>query len=77
VQLDVPSELLVERIAGRAQEQGRADDSPESVRQRLRVYTEQTAPVVDFYADRGTLARVDGVGGLEEVEARIHAAIKA
>ena len=76
VQLDVASELLVQRIAGRAAEQGRADDNPESGRQRLQVYTDQTAPVVDFYAARGTLARVDGVGGLEEVEARIHAAIK-
>jgi len=77
VQLDVATELLVERIAGRAQEQGRADDNPESVRQRLQVYTEQTAPVVDFYAGRGTLERVDGVGGLDEVEARIRAALKA
>ncbi|WP_367346898.1 adenylate kinase [Stenotrophomonas bentonitica] len=76
VQLDVASELLVQRIAGRAAEQGRADDNPESVRQRLQVYTDQTAPVVDFYAGRGTLARVDGVGGLDEVESRIRAAIK-
>lgn len=76
VQLDVPSELLVERIAGRAQEQGRADDNPESVRKRLQVYTDQTAPVVDFYAGRGTLARVDGVGELADVEARIQAALK-
>ena len=76
VQLEVPTELLVERIAGRAQEQGRADDNPESVRKRLQVYTEQTAPVVDFYAGRGTLARVDGVGELDEIEARILAAIK-
>lgn len=75
VQLDVATELLVERIAGRAAEQGRADDNPESVRQRLQVYNEQTAPVVDFYAGRGTLARVDGVGDLDEVEARIKAAI--
>lgn len=75
VQLDVPTELLVERIAGRAAEQGRADDNPESVRQRLQVYTDQTAPVVDFYAGRGTLARVDGVGGVDDVEARIRAAI--
>jgi len=76
VQLDVPSELLVERIAGRAQEQGRADDNPESVRKRLQVYSDQTAPVVDFYAGRGTLARVDGVGELADVEARIQAALK-
>jgi adenylate kinase family enzyme len=75
VQLDVPTVLLVERIAGRAAEQGRADDNPESVRQRLQVYNDQTAPVVDFYAGRGTLARVDGVGELDDVEARIRAAI--
>ncbi len=77
VQLDVATDLLVQRIAGRAAEQGRADDNPESVRNRLNVYNEQTAPVVDFYAGRGTLVRVDGVGELDEVEARIHKAIKA
>ncbi len=76
VQLDVPTELLVQRIAGRAAEQGRADDNPESVRQRLQVYNDQTAPVVDFYAGRGTLARVDGVGELDEVEGRITAALR-
>lgn len=77
VQLDVATDLLVQRIAGRAAEQGRADDNPDSVRNRLNVYNEQTAPVVDFYAGRGTLERVDGVGELDEVEARIHKAIKA
>lgn len=77
VQLDVATDLLVQRIAGRAAEQGRADDNPESVRNRLNVYNEQTAPVVDFYAGRGTLERVDGVGELDEVEARIHKAIRA
>ena len=76
VQLDVPTELLVERIAGRAKEQGRADDNPESVRQRLQVYNDSTAPVIDFDAGKGTLARVDGVGALDEVLARILAAIK-
>ena len=76
VQLDVGTDLLVERIAGRAAEQGRADDNPESVRQRLQVYNDSTAPVIDFYAAKGTLARVDGVGALDEVLARILAAIK-
>ena len=76
VQLDVATELLVERIAGRAQAEGRADDNPESVRQRLQVYNDSTAPVIDFYAAKGTLARVDGVGALDDVLARILAAIK-
>jgi len=71
VQLEVPTELLVERIAGRAQAEGRADDTPESVRTRLKVYEEQTAPVVDYYRQRGLLSVVDGVGGVDEVFARI------
>lgn len=75
VQLDVPNELLVERIAGRAKAEGRADDSPESVRTRLRVYDEQTAPVIEFYRAHGQLTVVDGVGGLDEVFTRIVEAI--
>ncbi|MGY0799686.1 adenylate kinase [Lysobacter sp. A286] len=71
VQLEVPTELLVERIAGRAQAEGRADDSPESVRTRLQVYVDQTAPVVNFFRQRGKLSVVDGVGSLDEVFARL------
>ena len=75
VQLEVPTEMLVERIAGRAQAEGRADDSPESVRTRLKVYEEQTAPVVDFYRNAGNLSVVDGVGELDDVFTRIIEAI--
>ena len=75
VQLEVPVDLLVERIAGRAQAQGRADDSPESVRKRLQVYDEQTAPVIEFYRQHAQLTVVDGVGSLDEVFTRIVEAI--
>jgi adenylate kinase len=75
VQLDVPTELLVERIAGRAQAEGRADDPPESVRTRLRVYEQQTAPVIEFYRQHGQLTVVDGVGSLDQVFTRIVEAI--
>ena len=71
VQLDVATELLVERIAGRAAAEGRADDSPESVRTRLKVYDSQTAPVIEFYRTHGQLTVVDGVGTLDEVFSRI------
>lgn len=71
VQLEVPTELLVERIAGRAQAEGRADDSPESVRTRLRVYDQQTAPVIEFYRAHGQLTVIDGVGSLDEVFTRV------
>jgi adenylate kinase len=75
VQLDVASELLVERIAGRAKAEGREDDNPESVRKRLQVYSDSTAPVIGFYEGRGSLAKVDGVGGLDEVYGRIMTAL--
>ncbi|MFC7301292.1 adenylate kinase [Cognatiluteimonas weifangensis] len=75
VQLDVPTELLVERLAGRAQAEGRADDNPESVRTRLGVYDRQTAPVIEFYRQQGQLTVVDGVGTLDAVFTRILEAI--
>ncbi|MFD0740019.1 adenylate kinase [Lysobacter koreensis] len=71
VQLDVPTDLLVDRIAGRAAAEGRADDSPDSVRTRLGVYDNQTAPVIDFYRQHGQLTVVDGVGSLDEVFNRV------
>lgn len=75
VQLDVDQDLLVDRLAGRAQAEGRADDSPDAVRNRLKVYEDQTAPVVDFYRNQGKLAHLDGVGTLDEVFNRILEAI--
>lgn len=76
VQLDVATELLVERIAGRAKAEGRADDTPESVRTRLQIYNNQTAPVIDYYRQHGQLTLVDGVGSLDEVFTRILQAIQ-
>ncbi|MBA8882225.1 adenylate kinase [Dokdonella fugitiva] len=75
IKLDVPSELIVERIAGRAAAQGRKDDTPETVRERLRVYAEQTEPVAAHFAEIGKLVVVNGVGELAEVSARIIAAL--
>ncbi|HZF96809.1 MAG TPA: adenylate kinase [Pseudoxanthomonas sp.] len=71
VQLAVPTELLVERIAGRASAEGRADDTPDSVRTRLEVYDSQTAPVIEYYRQHGQLTVVDGVGTLDEVFNRL------
>ena len=75
VQLEVGTDLLVQRLAGRAQAEGRADDSPDAVRNRLAVYEQQTAPVVDFYRNLGKLVHLDGVGTLDEVFTRIVEAI--
>ncbi|CAN5642791.1 adenylate kinase [soil metagenome] len=75
VQLEVDNELLIDRLAGRAREEGRADDNPASVRKRLAIYDEQTAPVIDFYRQHGQLVVVDGVGTLDRVFERILEAI--
>ncbi|MET0290424.1 MAG: adenylate kinase [Pseudoxanthomonas sp.] len=75
VQLDVPTDLLVERIAGRAQAEGRADDNPDSVRKRLQVYESSTAPVINFYKEQGRLTVVDGVGELDEITTRLTGAL--
>ncbi|HEV2621406.1 MAG TPA: adenylate kinase [Frateuria sp.] len=76
VKLEVPGEAIVGRCQIRFQAEGRADDNPDTVRKRLGVYAEQTAPVADFYAKRGKLQVVDGVGSLDEITARIKRALE-
>ncbi len=75
VKLDVPNAAIIERCELRFAAEGRADDNPDTVRRRLGVYAEQTAPVADFYARRGKLQVVDGVGDLDEVTARVKRAL--
>lgn len=74
--LEVPKPLLVERLAKRAEVEGRADDSSETVRNRLLIYEEETAPVVDYYRNTpGLVVDVDGVGTMDEVAERINSAL--
>ena len=74
VLVEVPDEVVAERIGSRGQ--GRADDDPETVRERLRVYHEQTEPLAEYYEDRGLLRRVDGEGDVDSVQSAIRAAIE-
>jgi adenylate kinase len=73
--LEVPHELIVDRLAGRAAAEGRKDDDPATVRARLQVYEQQTAPVADFYRQRGQLTLLDGTGSVDDVQARLRSAI--
>ena len=77
VKLEVPNEVIIGRCEIRYAAEHRKDDDPVVVRDRLKVYAEQTAPVADFYAKRGKLQVVDGVGELDEVTARVKLALKA
>jgi adenylate kinase len=67
IQIDVDTEQVIARIAKRAADQGRSDDSEEVVRNRMRIYEEQTAPVVGYYLERGLLTRILGTGSIEDV----------
>ena len=71
LQIDVDVDMVISRIAKRAAEEGRSDDTEEVVRNRMKVYSDQTAPVVDYYARQGVLSRVLGEGTIEEVFQRI------
>jgi len=71
LQIDVDIEVLINRIAKRAAQDGRSDDAEEAVRNRMKVYSAQTAPVVEYYARQGLLSRVLGDGTIEEIFQRI------
>ena len=67
LELVVDEDKLIERLLGR----GRTDDNPGVIRQRLVVYREQTAPLSDYYENRGILRQIDGNGTVDEVSALV------
>lgn len=71
--LEVDTDELVGRLLKRAADEGRADDNEETIRRRLDVYESETEPLVAHYGD--AVIRVDGVGGIDEVFARIALAL--
>lgn len=82
LELAVDEEELVRRLSGRrmlvdGEWVQRDDDKPETVRHRLRVYGEQTAPLSGFYEQEGLLARIEAIGAVEEVTERAMAALRA
>lgn len=74
VLLDVPDDVVVERISARHDD--RADDNPETVRARLEVYHHDTEPLASYYDDRGLLRRVDANGDKDDVTAAVREAIE-
>jgi adenylate kinase len=80
VELVVDEDELVRRLSGRrmlvdGEWVQREDDKPETVRRRLHVYREQTAPLSGFYDGEGLLSRIDAIGSVEEVTARVMTAL--
>lgn len=77
IALVVPREESLSRLTARATEQGRADDTEEAIATRLGIYERETAPILHVYGTRGIVDEIDGVGSLDEVTARIFAALEA
>ena len=71
LQLTADDEELVSRLLHRAKETGRSDDNEAVIRHRLDLYHGQTEAVVAKYAERGILAQVDGLGGIDDVTNRV------
>jgi len=68
---------VVQRLLGRAAEQGRVDDTEDVIRHRIELYHAQTEPLISVYRERGILVEVDGMGGIEEVAQNLVSELKA
>jgi adenylate kinase len=77
IRLVVNDKELLDRVTKRFEEQGRADDNPETFAKRITAYNEQTAQLLPFYADRGLLREVDGMASMDVVASGIDAALVA
>jgi adenylate kinase len=71
VLLEAETDEVVARLLKRAIEQGRIDDTEEVIRHRMDVYTEQTSPIIAVYDNRQLAVRVNALGPVDEVTARI------
>lgn len=71
IRLDVPDEDVIQRIVKRAITEGRKDDNPKTVKERLKIYHHETEPVINHYRTQGKLIDIDGRPSVEEIIANI------
>ena len=76
VSIEVPDDAVIDRLLKRAEIEGRPDDNRETIKNRLDVYYQQTAPLKAFYEKHGILKAVDGVGTVDEIFDRIKAVLE-
>jgi adenylate kinase len=75
LEFQLPEEVSIERLTKRSEEEGRADDTPEGIRRRLRLYHEQTEPLIEHYRARGNLVGITANRSVEEVFGDIQEAL--
>lgn len=72
----VDTDILVARLLKRAEIEGRTDDNEETIRTRMRVYREETAPLLEYYGQRNLLVEIDGDRSVEAVQADLLAKVR-
>lgn len=76
IALEVDEEEIVKRLLKRAQEEGRKDDTEAVIRNRMKVYHDQTHPLMDYYQRQGKLTSLHGVGSVEDIFRSIAAVVE-
>jgi adenylate kinase len=71
INLDVESQELTNRLLKRSEQEGREDDNLETIQNRIRVYDNQTSPVIEYYQKQGKARPVNGLGTIDEIFDRI------
>lgn len=71
IELDVPEDELMKRLIKRGQESGRSDDNAETIKKRLDVYHNQTAPLIEWYNNEGLHYHINGLGELDRIFADV------
>jgi adenylate kinase len=77
IQLVADQDEIVSRLLKRAHEEGRSDDTPETIRHRQDLYLRETAPLIAVYKERGLVIEIDALGDVDDVAARITSALSA
>jgi len=77
VLLDVSEDELIKRLLARAAKEGRSDDNLESIKTRLKVYHDQTQPLISYYERQGVVRRVPGMGSVDDIQKRAREALKS
>lgn len=75
--LEVDEEELMQRLLARAAKEGRSDDNAQSIQQRLRVFHQQTEPLIAYYERQGVVRRIPGTGEIGAIQQRLRVAVGA
>ena len=77
IEFQLDDDEAVERLLGRAEQEGRTDDTPDVIRNRMAVYHRQTEPLVEYYRTRGVMVGVDASGTVEQVQRDVEGVLAA